>query len=133
VSCPVVSCPDLTPSRPFLRPAPNTAVPDPWLPPWRILPACRTCLPGRWVCSRFLPVNWFVACFPEPHSRPSSSDQPRNAGLIIHPPISTEGKPMKELMAEARRAVGDGLEDWQKPKPDADESSSSSLPPPPPQ
>eukprot|EP00752_Nemacystus_decipiens_P009208 g8224.t1 len=55
--------------------------------------------------------------------------KPRNVRLVVHPPISTEGRPMKELIAEARRAVGDGLEDWQRPKPDAAGLSESSPPP----
>eukprot|EP00903_Cladosiphon_okamuranus_P011762 g11056.t1 len=53
--------------------------------------------------------------------------KPRNVRLVVHPPITTEGKPMKELIAEARKAVGSGLEDWQKPKP-----ADLSEPPPPP-
>lgn len=36
---------------------------------------------------------------------------------------------MKELIAEARKAVGTGLEDWQQPKVDA---AGLSKPPPPP-
>ncbi|CAM9970114.1 unnamed protein product [Ascophyllum nodosum] len=41
--------------------------------------------------------------------------KPRDVRLVIHKPIATEGRPMKDLIAEARRAVGDALEDWQKP------------------
>lgn len=41
--------------------------------------------------------------------------QPRDAKLVIHRPISTKGRPIKEVIAEARRAVGDALEDWQRP------------------
>ncbi|CAM9505655.1 unnamed protein product [Pylaiella littoralis] len=44
--------------------------------------------------------------------------KPRNVRLVVHPAIPTEGRPIKEVIAEARRAVADGLEDWQKPKPD---------------
>ncbi|CAM9173431.1 unnamed protein product [Ectocarpus sp. 4 AP-2014] len=60
--------------------------------------------------------------------------KPRNVRLVIHPAISTEGKPVKDLIAEARKAVSDGLEDWQKPRPKVDASSNEdalpSTPPP---
>lgn len=75
--------------------------------------------------SRRLPCVMWLLCFVRHEPR-----QPRNVRLVIHPPISTAGKPMKELIAEARRAVGDGLEDWQRPKPDAADLSEPSPSPP---
>ncbi|CAM9136592.1 unnamed protein product [Scytosiphon promiscuus] len=57
--------------------------------------------------------------------------KPRNVRLVIHPAISTKDRPIREVMKEARKAVGDGLEDWQKPKPRASATDLSPASPPP--
>lgn len=124
-------------------PTPHTLLPRPWVIHGATIRATTVLTldgsTGHVIASQFSELNplvrfacMFVGLFVCLFARIERSRQPRNVRLVIHPAIPTEGRPIKEVMAEARRAVGDGLEDWQKPMPDAAVLSPPPSPPSPP-